>query len=357
MCQRDPVQCIIPPYITERLQRSDDAEVRARAEANLVAAANMRALRAREQVSRGLLAPQPAKHGKQRLLYDARGRDQLPGTLVRSEGQPAVADAAVNEAYDHAGSTFDFYDTVFRRNSLDGNGLTLVGTVHVGESDGRGHFVSLDNAFWDGKQMAYGDGDGVIFQRFTRSLDVVGHELTHGVQSYTSNLEYEGQSGALNEHFADVFGILVRQWKNRETAAGSDWLIGREVLVPAPTRRGVRDMQHPGTAFVSDPYLGTDPQPEHMSKLYDGRSDNGGVHINSGIPNRAFVLAAKAMGGNAWDVTGRIWFDTMLRLSKRAQFQECAEASVEVASRIGDDAARAVSRAWANVGVAVKVYA
>ena len=357
MCQRDPVQCIIPPYITERLQRSDDAEIRARAEANLVAAATMRAARAREQVSHELLAPPPAKQAKHRLLYDARGRDQLPGTLVRSEGQPEVADPAVNEAYDHAGATYDFYETVFKRNSLDGNGLTLVGSVHVGESDGRGRYVSLDNAFWDGKQMAYGDGDGVIFQRFTRSLDVVGHELTHGVQSYTSNLEYEGQSGALNEHFADVFGILVRQWKNNEPAARSDWLIGREVLVAAPTRRAVRDMQHPGTAFMSDKYLGTDPQPEHMSKLYEGQSDNGGVHINSGIPNRAFVLAAKAIGGNAWDVTGRIWFDTMLRLPKRAQFQECADTCVEVAAAIGADAARAVSTAWANVGVARKVYA
>jgi Zn-dependent metalloprotease len=340
--------------------RSDDAEVRARAEANLVAAASMRAARAREQLSRpsrGLLAPSPVKHGKQRLLYDARGRDHLPGTLVRSEGQPEVADPAVNEAYEHAGSTYDFYDTVFKRNSLDDNGLTLVGTVHVGESDGSGRYVSLDNAFWDGKQMAYGDGDGMIFQRFTRSLDVVGHELTHGVQSYTSNLDYEGQSGALNEHFADVFGILVRQWKNHETAAGSDWLIGKEVLIPAPTRRAVRNMQHPGTAFMSDKYLGTDPQPEHMSKLYEGQSDNGGVHINSGIPNRAFVLAAMAIGGNAWDVTGRIWFDTMLRLTKRAQFQECADVSVEVAGQIGTDAARAVSRAWSNVGVGVKVYA
>jgi Zn-dependent metalloprotease len=263
----------------------------------------------------------------------------------------------VNEAFDHAGSTYDFYNAVFKRESLDDNGMTLVGTVHVGESDGRGGFVSLDNAFWNGKQMAYGDGDSVIFQRFTRSLDVVGHELTHGVQSFTSNLDYEGQSGALNEHFADVFGILVRQWKNRETAAQSDWLIGKEVLVSAPTRRAVRDMQHPGTAFMSDPYLGTDPQPEHMSKLYTGHSDNGGVHINSGIPNRAFVLAARALGGDAWDVTGRIWYETMLRLTKSAQFQECAELSVEIAAAVGADAARAVSKAWANVGVAVKVYA
>ena len=127
--------------------------------------------------------------------------------------------------------------------------------------------------------------------------------------------------------------------------------------MPAPTRRGVRDMEHPGTAFTSDPYLGSDPQPAHMSKLYEGPSDNGGVHINSGIPNRAFVLAAKAIGGNAWDAAGRIWFETMLKLPKKAQFQECAELSVEMAAAIGADAALAVRKAWANVGVDAKVYA
>lgn len=357
MCQRDPVQCIIPPYITERLLRSDDAEVRARAEANVIAAGRMRQSRSRERRERSLLPARPASKGKQRLLFDSGKTDRLPGVLVRSEGQPPVADPAVNEAFDHAGATYDFYDAVFKRDSLDGEGLTLIGSVHLAEADGRGRFVPLDNAFWDGKQMAYGDGDGLIFQRFTRSLDVVGHELTHGVQSYTSDLEYEGQSGALNEHFADVFGALVRQWKNGESADRADWLIGREVLVAAPTRRGVRDMLHPGTAFRDDPYLGTDPQPAHMSKLYTGRDDNGGVHMNSGIPNRAFALAARALGGNAWDSAGRIWYDTMLRLPRTAQFQDCAELSVKLAAAHGEAQASAVSHAWADVGLAVKVYA
>ncbi|MGH7655592.1 MAG: M4 family metallopeptidase [Gemmatimonadaceae bacterium] len=357
MCQRDAVQCIIPPYVTERLARSDNAEIRERAEANVAGAARARTLRARASAVPSLIARSGTAPTKHRLVYDARNTDKLPGTLVRSEGQGPVADPAVNEAFDYAGATYDFYEAVFKRASLDGNGLPLVGTVHLAESGGRGRFVPLDNAFWDGKQMAYGDGDGVIFQRFTRSLDVVGHELTHGVQSFTSNLEYEGQSGALNEHFADVFGVLVRQWKNGESAANASWVIGREVLVPAPTRRGVRDMEHPGTAFTHDPYLGTDPQPTHMSKLYEGESDSGGVHLNSGIPNRAFVLSAKALGGNAWDAAGRIWYDTMLRLPRRCEFQECAEVCVQMAAAIGADAADAVRRAWADVGVTMKVYA
>jgi Zn-dependent metalloprotease len=357
MCQRDPIQCIIPPYITERLLRSADAEVRAHAEANMIASANMRAARALARAAPSLMAARAPAGGKHRLLYDAKKKDALPGVLVRSEGQGPVADPAVNEAFDHAGATYDFYDAVFRRNSLDGDGMQLVGTVHLAEADGLGRFVPLDNAFWDGRQMAYGDGDVVIFERFTRSLDVVGHELSHGVQSFTSNLAYEGQSGALNEHFADVFGVLVRQWKNGEAASRADWLIGKEVLVAAATRRGVRDMEHPGTAFTSDPYLGTDPQPAHMSKLYDGQSDNGGVHVNSGIPNRAFVSAARALGGNAWDVAGRIWYDTMLRLPEQCEFSECAEVCVEMAAARGASAARVVRQAWTSVGVATKVYA
>ncbi len=357
MCQRNPIQCIIPPYMMEQLLRSTDPEIRKRAEANVLLASRMKAAREVARTAPSLMAIRAPGGGKHRLLYDAKGTDSLPGVLVRSEGQPSGADPAVNEAFDHAGATYDFYSTLFKRNSLDDNGMTLVGTVHLAESDGAGGYVPLDNAFWDGKQMAYGDGDNLIFQRFTRSLDVVGHELTHGVQSFTSNLEYDGQSGALNEHLADVFGALIRQWKNGDTANRADWLIGKDVIVSAPTRRAIRDMEHPGTAYVNDPYLGTDPQPGHMSKLYTGASDNGGVHINSGIPNRAFVLAAKAMGGNAWDLAGGIWYDAMLRLPKRCDFQACAELTVQAAVEIGTEAADAVRRAWATVGLVVKVFA
>jgi Zn-dependent metalloprotease len=355
MCQRDRVQCIIPPYITEQLLRSADAEVRARAEANVAAAETIRA--ARQQIRPPQTVVRVPAGGKHRLLYDAKVADRLPGVLVRSERQGPVGDPAVDEAFDHAGSTWDFYNAVFGRDSLDGEGMALIGSVHVAEADEHGRFVPLDNAFWNGRQMAYGDGDGVIFQRFTRSLDVVGHELTHGVQSFTSDIEYEGQSGALNEHFADVFGVLIRQWRSGETARAGNWLVGREVLVSGPTRRGIRDMEHPGTAYKGDPYLGTDPQPAHMRKLYEGQSDNGGVHINSGIPNRAFVLAAKTLGGNAWDTAGRIWYDTMLRLPKRCEFQECAELCVQMAGAHGADAVMAVREAWADVGVDAQVYA
>jgi Zn-dependent metalloprotease len=353
MDDRHPVHCIIPPYITERLAQSADPKIRARAIANLSRAAAFRAVRRLSQDMPALMVTMSPEKGKHRLVYDSRKTDQLPGTLVRSEGDKDVKDPAVNEAYDGAGATYDFYEQLFQRNSLDDRGMTLVSSVHVAEPDYGGAFVSMDNAFWNGEQMAYGDGDGTIFNRFTLSLDVIGHELTHGVTSFTSNLTYSWQSGALNEHFSDVFGILVRQWKKGESAAKADWTIGREVLIATKTRRAIRDMENPGTAFANDPDLGTDPQPAHLSKLYMGASDNGGVHINSGIPNRAFVLVAKALGGNAWDVAGRIWYRTLLQLSSSSQFKDCAAMTAEVAASFGPAAKKAVKGAWKGVGLEV----
>lgn len=351
MCQRSPIQCIIPPYITEFRTRSADAAIRNRAIANLVFAESIRAVRATAQAMPALMAAPSPQAQKHRLIYDAQNTSQLPGTLVRSEGNPPTGDQAVDEAYDYSGNTYDFYAQLFNRNSLDDKGMTLLSTVHVTDNNGD----PLDNAFWNGRQMAYGDGDGIVFQRFTQSLDVVAHELTHGVQSFTSNLTYQGQSGALNEHFSDVFGILVRQWINGETVeaatAAANWVIGREIITPAPTRRGIRDMEHPGTAYRNDPDIGNDPQPADMAGLYIGSADSGGVHINSGIPNRAFVLTAQAIGGNAWDVTGRIWYETLLQLSSNSQFADCKRISIQVAGSHGAAAVTAVTNAWNTVGV------
>jgi Zn-dependent metalloprotease len=353
MCKRNPIQCIIPPYIADELVKSPDPQTRARAVAQIRTAARMRAFREAAQAMPTLMAVLSPTKRKFRQVFDAKQSDQLPGTLSRSEGQAKVGDAGVNEAYDGAGNTYDFYDKIFHRNSLDDNGMTLISSVHVGEVDDSGQLGPMNNAFWNGEQMAYGDGDGSIFRPFTKSLDVIGHELTHGVQSFTSNLKYFAQSGALNEHFADVFGILVRQWKEGETVAKANWVVGVEVFVPANTRRGIRDMENPGTAFINDPDLGTDPQPSHMSKIFTGPRDRQGVHINSGIPNRAFVLTAKAIGGKAWDVTGRIWYDTLLQLNTNSQFIDCAKLTVQVATTHGAAAKKSVKAAWKKVGITV----
>jgi Zn-dependent metalloprotease len=353
MCQHNPIQCIIPPYITDELMKSADPVVRSRAVAQIRAGSRMRAFREAAQAMPTLMAVLSPGKKKSRQVFDAKQSDQLPGQIVRSEGDPKSNDRTVNEAFDGAGDTYDFYDKIFQRNSLDDNGMTLISSVHFGEVDDNGNLGPMNNAFWNGEQMAYGDGDGVVFQSFTKSLDVIGHELTHGVQSFTSNLKYFAQSGALNEHFADVFGILIRQWKNKETAAKANWVVGAEVIVPKPTRRGIRDMENPGTAFVNDPELGTDPQPATMANLFTGPRDRQGVHINSGIPNRAFVLTAKAIGGNAWDTTGRIWYDTLLQLNVNSQFIDCAKLTVQVATTHGAAAKKAVKAAWKKVGITV----
>jgi hypothetical protein len=338
--------------MVEQMARCADDRIRERALAALAHGAAVRAVRSFAQRVPALMATPSPTGRRHRLVYDARKKDSLPGKLVRSEGEPKVADAAVNEAYDFSGDTFDFYLERFGRNSLDDAGMTLISSVHVGEADGGDRYQPMNNAFWDGSQMAYGDGDGVVFQCFTKSLDVVAHELTHGVQSFASNLLYRGQSGALNEHFSDVFGVLVRQWRRGETAEKATWLVGREVLVPAATRRGIRDLEHPGTAYRDDPVLGSDPQPNHMDRLYEGAADSGGVHINSGIPNRAFVLVAQALGGPAWETPGAIWYDAMLQLSRTSRFADLARITAQVAGdRFGAAARKAVKAAWKKVGL------
>src|SRR4029079_1263260 len=152
-----------------------------------------------------------------RTIYDAANTESLPGKLVKSEGGKAKGGTSVSEAYDYSGATYNFYKDIFKRNSVDTKGMKLDSTVHYGED--------YNNAFWNGTQMVYGDGDGEIFQRFTKSIDVVGHELSHGVPQYEAALEYEGQSGALNESFSDVFGSLIKQYTLKQNVDKADWLI------------------------------------------------------------------------------------------------------------------------------------
>src|SRR5690606_37493232 len=157
--------------------------------------------------------------------------------------------------------------------------------------------------------MVFGDGDGEIFRRFTSSLSVVGHELTHGVTQYTSNLVYRGQSGTLNESVSDVFGALVEQFSAGQRTETASWLIGEGLFTDQVEGRALRSLKAPGTAYDDD-ILGADPQPDHMDGYITTDDDNGGVHLNSGIPNRAFYLVADSVGGHAWERAGRIWYDT-----------------------------------------------
>jgi len=286
----------------------------------------------------------------ERTIFDAQETVSLPGTRVRGEGDPATGDIAVSQAYDGLGDTWAFWNQVYDRDSLDGRGLPLDATVHYGRR--------YDNAFWDGSQMVFGDGDGVVFLGFTRSLDVIGHELAHGVTQYTSGLRYRDQSGALNESVSDVFGVLVKQRVLGQTAAEADWLVGAELLAPGVRGVAIRSMAAPGTAY-DDPRLGRDPQPATMAGYVDTTDDNGGVHINSGIPNRAFHRVATVLGGFAWERAGQIWYDTITaEVPADCDFGTFARLTLDAATaRYGPVSAEAdaVRGGWDAVGLPLDV--
>jgi hypothetical protein len=346
---------IIPPYILEELARSAEPAVAQVAREALVHDESVRRARrtptahatTRRAPRRRPEAADTSAAGPERTISDAKGTQTTPGTTVRGEGAAPSSDDAVNEAYDGLGATWQLWWQAYERDSLDGKGMPLLATVHYGRN--------YDNAFWDGTQMVFGDGDGVIFERFTKSLDVIGHELAHGVTEHTAGLLYQGQSGALNESISDVFGVLVKQHQLGQKAEEADWLVGADLLNPSVKGRALRDMHHPGTAY-DDPRLGKDPQPAHMDHYVDAEDDNGGVHINSGIPNRAFVLAALAIGGNAWEDAGHVWYSVVTGDGIKADcdFATFAALTVDAAAAAhGDGSVQhvAVRDAWEQVGV------
>jgi len=337
---------IVPPHILRNIAERGDDQARRDAQLALETTAHARGQRAILSELHG--------HGnvpageKRRTIFDAHNTRDLPGKRVRGEGDAAVRDAAANEAFDGAGKTYDFFKRVYGRNSVDDRGLRLDGTIHYGSR--------YENALWTGRQIIYGDGDGRYFNRFTTCLDVIAHELTHGVTQYTAALDYEAQSGALNEHFSDVFGILAKQYTLKQTAPKSDWLIGKGIFTNKVQGVAIRSMKSPGTAY-DDPVLGKDPQPASMSDYVKSDLDNGAVHVNSGIPNRAFAELALLLGGKAWEVAGKIWYRTLTReLRAHADFQECADATWKAAGELfgpGSGPQHAVRAAWRTVGIVV----
>jgi Zn-dependent metalloprotease len=337
---------IIPEYVNKEIVEKGTEQQRRSAWRNLILTEQ---LRGRRNVTGSMSAVFAVADKLHRTILDAQNAESLPGKLVRSEGGKPKGGRAVTESYDFSGDTYDFYKQVFDRNSVDGRGLRLDSTVHYGQD--------YNNAFWNGTQMVYGDGDGQIFNRFTSSLDVIGHELTHGVTQYEAALEYQDQPGALNESFSDVFGSLVKQYALKQTAEKADWLIGAGLFTRKIKGVALRSMKAPGTAY-DDPTLGKDPQPGHMRDYVKTSSDNGGVHINSGIPNHAFYLTAIGIGGKAWEKAGKIWYITLRdRLQENSSFQDAANLSADVAgSLFGKDSKerKSVLKAWEDVGLPPK---
>lgn len=358
---RPVIRPVVPPFLLERIADHSSAGEgqgvalgHASSSAARTLAIDRELTRGRRGTSRQTVTPSRSPAADvaakgSRSIYDAENKQVLPGRLVRSEGQSATKDPSADEAYDGLGVTYEFFRDVFGRDSLDGKGLPLDATVHYDRD--------YDNAFWDGDRMVFGDGDGEVFGRFTASLSVIAHELAHGFTQYASGLEYAGQSGALNESLSDVFGVLVEQFSLGVDAEDATWLVGSGLFLPAVEGRALRSMIEPGTAYDDD-VLGRDPQPADMDGYVETTADNGGVHINSGIPNRAFASAAIALGGPAWTRAGQVWFDaaTDPALSSTIDFDGFAAATVGAAARrFGDesDVRRAVSAGWTTVGVVV----
>lgn len=329
---------IVPPYLLARPARAGEPEV---AESARRTVEQDRVMRERREVRtergrpgrRAFLptgpapdqatltaprAPATRRHAVHRSVYDAGHGTALPGALVRAEDGPPTADRAVTEAYDGLGATWSLFFTAYQRDSLDGRGLPLVASVH--------YDTSYDNAFWDGAQMVFGDGDGTYFTGFTSSID--------------------------------VFGSLVKQMSLRQGAAEADWLIGAGLFTPRVNGVALRSMKAPGTAY-DDPVLGRDPQPATMDGFedlpHDSAHDNGGVHTNSGIPNHAFYLAATAIGGSSWEGAGRVWYDVLTGtgIAKDVDFTGFAGLTVSAGRRFGTGSteAGAVADAWSSVGV------
>ena len=357
----NPINCIVPPHMLRVLALRGDAATVKMARAMLKQNEEVREERAGHGsgdmvpskeapgtfVTRSLASKAKKKHKCVRKIYDGGGKASLPGKLARGEGDPATGDDQVDNAYDGAGDVFNLYSDDFGRNSLDDKGLPLIATVH--------HRKKYNNAFWNGEQMAYGDGDGEIFRTFTE-LSVIGHEMSHGVVQFSGGLVYQGQSGALNESYADVFGCMTVQRKLGQSVYEADWLVGKGILGPNINGVSLRSMKAPGTAY-SDSLLGQDPQPYHMDLYVNTTDDNGGVHINSGIPNHAFYLYCMYLGGKSWEKPGQIWYRALQKLNNPlatfdAWATETVEASVDLYG-LGSTETLMLKRAWRLVGIAV----
>ena len=304
--------CFIPEVVIDALNKAGDNIEKP----NVQMDKSIRMRRSSMTLMASLLPATPGTSA--RRIFDSQNTGSTRLKIIREEGAMSLNDADANAAYDNGGIVRDYFKTILGWNSINDDGLDLIFNVH--------YMVKYNNAFWDGEQMAFGDGDGVNFQNFVRALDVTGHELTHGVVQYTANLEYKGQSGALNEHFADVFGTAIKQWAAKETEKTANWLIGEICTMGKYKGKAVRSMKAP-----ADTTIVLSAQPENMSKIFKGTADNGGVHINSGIPNKAFYLVSMNIGTQK---AAKLWFETLKILKPTSKFTDFYKALTKTAKTL-----------------------
>jgi vibriolysin len=283
-----------------------------------------------------------------RKVYDGKTLSTLPGTLARTEGSAPVADPVINTSYNHLGTVYSCYQNLFGRDSINNAGATLISTVH--------HRVKYVNAFWNGTQMVYGDGDNVTASNLANSLDVTAHELTHAVTDYESDLIYSGESGGLNESMSDIFGAVCEWYGDGKVVSQKLWLIGDDVWTPATPGDALRYMHSPTLDGVSLDYF-----PDYASGV--------DVHYSSGISNLAFYLLSQGgthpraktstvVAGIGLEKAARIFYKANVDLmTPSTTFEQAKIATEQAAQQLGYDAATiaSVSNAWKAVGVGVPV--
>lgn len=252
-------------------------------------------------------------------------------------------DKAAVDAHVNAGKVYDYYKKTFNRNSFDDKGAKLISSVHVGES--------WNNAAWNGVQMMYGDGDGTTFIPLSAGLDVIGHELTHAVTEHTANLVYKNESGALNESLSDIMGVMVEK---------KSWDLGADIYTPGKPGDALRSLKDP--ASIPNPLKPGEGYPDHYNKRYTGTADNGGVHINSSINNKAAYLVSDGgehygvkVTGVGREATEKIYYRALTKyLTANSDFKMMRQAALQSAEDLyGKDskAVQAVTKAYDAVGV------
>ncbi|MBP7183906.1 MAG: M4 family metallopeptidase [Saprospiraceae bacterium] len=240
-------------------------------------------------------------------------------------------------AHYNGGLAYLYYKNTFNRNSINGTGGNIISLINISDENGQ----SMGNAFWNGAAMFYGNGDASFFP-LAKALDVAGHEMSHGVVQSTANLEYQGESGAMNEAYADIFGSMIDR---------NDWKIGEDVVKTSVFPSGaLRDLSNPhngGTSLNDNGW-----QPNHVNEKYTGSQDNGGVHINSGIINFAYYKLATA---TTKEKSEQIFYKALSSyLTMSSKFVDCRNAAIQAATDLygaNSTEVNAVTNAFAQVGI------
>jgi len=273
-----------------------------------------------------------------RETYTCNHTTNLPGQKLLDEATMVSSNDLANSAHVNSGTTHDYVATILNRDSVDNKGMTLTSSVN--------YDVNYNNAFWNGSQMVYGDGDGKFFSGFSKDLSVIAHEFSHGITQTTCGLWYYGQSGALNEAFSDISGIACRHWyeqdKDPKTA---NWLIGDKCLGTSFPGKAIR-------SFKDEKAYDGDNQPKNFKKLLVGTQDNGNVHGNSGPKNHCFYVLCLKLNEPSYGKPIQIVWEGHKTLKPWSNFKAAAKAEYKAALKLyGQEVATVVKEAYHECGL------